>query len=76
MQKLLTALAAAGSSADQVLQLRVYVRGEVADHLDALAPVMVRHFGAARPALTGIGVASLASPQTLVEIEAVARIAA
>ena len=76
MQNLLTALAAAGSSADQVLQLRVYVRGEVADHLDALAPVMVRHFGAARPALTGIGVASLASPQTLVEIEAVARIAA
>ena len=76
VQNLLTALAAAGSSADQVLQLRVYVRGEVADHLDALAPVMVRHFGAARPALTGIGVASLASPQTLVEIEAVARVAA
>ena len=31
--------------------------------------------GAARPAVTGIGVASLASPQTLVEIEAVARVA-
>lgn len=76
VQNLLTALAAAGSSADQVLQLRVYVRGEVADHLGALAPVMVRHFGATRPALTGIGVASLASPQTLVEIEAVARVAA
>ena len=76
VQNLLTALAAAGSSADQVLQLRVYVRGEVADHIGALAPVLVRHFGAARPALTGIGVASLASPQTLVEIEAVARVAA
>ena len=76
VQNLLTALAAAGSSADELLQLRVYVRGEVADHIGALAPVLVRHFGAARPALTGIGVASLASPQTLVEIEAVARVAA
>jgi 2-iminobutanoate/2-iminopropanoate deaminase len=76
VQNLLSALAAAGSSADQVLQLRVYVRGEVADHIGALAPVLVRHFGAVRPALTGIGVASLASPQTLVEIEAVARVAA
>jgi 2-iminobutanoate/2-iminopropanoate deaminase len=76
VQNLLTALAAAGSSADQVLQLRVYVRGEVADHIGALAPVLVRHFGTVRPALTGIGVASLASPQTLVEIEAVARVAA
>jgi 2-iminobutanoate/2-iminopropanoate deaminase len=76
VQNLLTALAAAGSSADQVLQLRVYVRGEVADHIGALAPVLVRHFGAVRSALTGIGVASLASPQTLVEIEAVARVAA
>lgn len=75
VQNLLTALAAAGSSAAEVLQLRVYVRGEVADHLEALAPILVRHFGAARPAVTGIGVASLASPQTLVEIEAVARVA-
>jgi 2-iminobutanoate/2-iminopropanoate deaminase len=76
VKNLLTALEAAGSAADQVLQLRVYVRGEVAEHIEALAPVLVRHFGAARPALTGIGVASLASPQTLVEIEAVARLAA
>lgn len=75
VQNLLTALAAAGSSAAEVLQLRVYVRGEVADHIGALAPVLVRHFGAARPAVTGIGVASLASPETLVEIEAVARLA-
>jgi len=33
----------------------------------------VRHLGLPRPALTGIGVASLASPDTLVEIEAVAK---
>lgn len=66
-------LEAAGSSVEQVLQLRVYVRGEIGQHLDTVVPVLARHFGAARPALSGIGVASLASPDTLVEIEAVAR---
>lgn len=66
-------LEAAGSSVDHVLQLRVYVRGEIGEHLETVAPILVRHFGAARPALSGIGVTSLASPDTLVEIEAVAK---
>ncbi|HEX8614635.1 MAG TPA: RidA family protein [Telluria sp.] len=74
LQNLLTVLAEAGSSADNVLQLRIYVRGELADHMDALAPLMSKYFGASRPALTGIGVASLASRETLIEIEAVARV--
>ena len=65
----------AGSSFEHVLQLRVYVRGEVAEHMEALAPIMRRHFGAIRPALTGVGVASLAAPDLLVEIEAVAKVA-
>jgi 2-iminobutanoate/2-iminopropanoate deaminase len=62
----------AGSSLEDVLQIRVYVRGELADGMAQLVPVLARHFGAIRPALTGIGVASLASRDTLVEIEAVA----
>lgn len=73
LQHLKTVLAEAGASFDDVLQLRVYVRGELADGMAQLVPVMARHFGAARPALTGIGVASLASRDTLIEIEAVAR---
>jgi 2-iminobutanoate/2-iminopropanoate deaminase len=73
LQHLKTVLAEAGASFDDVLQLRVYVRGELADGMAQLVPVMARHFGAVRPALTGIGVASLASRDTLVEIEAVAR---
>lgn len=68
-------LQAAGSSIEHILQLRVYVRGEIGEHLETVAPILVRHFGAQRPALSGIGVASLASPDTLVEIEAVARLA-
>jgi 2-iminobutanoate/2-iminopropanoate deaminase len=72
---LATVLTEAGSSLDNVLQLRVYVRGELADGMSQLVPVLARHFGAIRPALTGIGVASLASRDTLIEIEAVARLA-
>lgn len=66
-------LAAAGCTAADVLSVRVYVRGEVADHLAACVPALAAFFGAARPALTGIGVASLATPDTLIEIEVVAR---
>ena len=67
-------LQAAGASVERILQLRVYVRGEIGEHLETVAPILVRHFGVTRPALTGIGVASLASPDTLVEIEAVAKL--
>ncbi len=74
LEHLRTVLEEAGSSFQQVLQLRVYVRGEVADHLEGIMPVLVRHFGEIRPALTGIGVASLVSPDLLVEIEAVAKV--
>jgi 2-iminobutanoate/2-iminopropanoate deaminase len=52
----------------------VYVRGELADGMSQLVPVLARRFGAVRPALTGIGVASLASRDTLIEIEAVAKL--
>jgi enamine deaminase RidA (YjgF/YER057c/UK114 family) len=75
IEHLRTVLDEAGSSLKNVLQLRVYVRGELADGMAQLVPVLARHFGAVRPALTGIGVASLASRDTLIEIEAVATLA-
>lgn len=71
---LATVLNEAGSSLDDVLQLRVYVRGELADGMSQVVPVLARHFGTARPALTGLGVASLASRETLIEMEAIARL--
>ena len=74
IDNLKTVLQAAGATLQDILQLRVYVRGELADQMAAIAPVFAKHFGASRPALTGIGVASLASPDTLIEIEAVARV--
>ncbi len=69
-----TVLKAADSSIENILQLRVYVRGELADNMEKVVPVIVNHLNGARPALTGVGVASLATPDTLIEIEAVAKV--
>ena len=73
LQNLRIALDAAGSDPRHVLHLRIYLRGELADHLEEVAPAIVEFFDGTRPAVTGIGVASLATPDTLVELEAVAR---
>ena len=72
LKNLKIALEAAESSIEQVLQVRVYVRGELADHMESIAPILLEFFGESQPAVTGIGVASLASPETLVEVEAIA----
>jgi 2-iminobutanoate/2-iminopropanoate deaminase len=74
MNNLNTALLAAGASIDSLVHLRIYVRGEVEDHMESIAPIMAKLLGKSRPAVTGIGVASLASKATLVEVEAIARV--
>lgn len=74
-KNLLKVLAEAGSSVEDVLQLRVYVRGEVGEHMETVVPIIAEYLGRNRPALTGVGVASLASPEILIEIEAVAKVA-
>ncbi|MFZ6709361.1 RidA family protein [Undibacterium sp. TC9W] len=74
IKNLLTVLEAANSSVANILQLRVYVRGELADHMEKVVPVLLTYLGTSRPALTGIGVASLATTDTLIEIEAVAKL--
>ncbi|EAQ63924.1 putative translational inhibitor [Marinomonas sp. MED121] len=76
MQNLKTVLEAAGSSLEDLLQVRIYVRGEVADHMAALGPVLAKYIAQSRPALTGVGVSSLASPEMLIEIEAIAQLSA
>lgn len=73
LANLRVALAAAGSSVDSLLHLRIYIRGELEDHMESLAPILAQFVGGSRPAVTGIGVASLASKATLVEVEAVAK---
>jgi enamine deaminase RidA (YjgF/YER057c/UK114 family) len=73
LNNLRMALVAAGASVDSLLHLRLYIRGELEEHMESLAPILAKFLGSSRPAVTGIGVASLASKATLVEVEAVAR---
>jgi len=70
MGNLKTVLEASGSSMENLLQVRIYVRGELNDCMAKVVPVLHAFLGDIRPALTGVGVASLASPELLVEIEA------
>jgi 2-iminobutanoate/2-iminopropanoate deaminase len=74
LDNLKIALTAAGSSVEQLLQVRVYIRGELGEHMETLAPILAGFLGESRPAVAGIGVASLASPSILVEVEAVASV--
>ena len=73
LRNLEIALEAAGSNRDGVLHLRIYLRGECGEHMSEVAPRLRSFFSNVRPAVTGIGVASLATPDTLVELEAVAK---
>jgi len=51
----------------------VLIRGELEEHMDAVAAILAEFLGNSRPALTVTGVASLATKATLVEVEAVAK---
>ncbi|MBD2309969.1 RidA family protein [Chroococcidiopsis sp. FACHB-1243] len=72
LTNLTVVLDAAGSSVENLLSLRIYVRGELGDFIEKIAPILAQFLAESRPAITGIGVASLASPETLVEVEATA----
>ncbi len=74
LENLQIALTAAGSSVGQLLHVRVYIRGELGEHMATLGPMLSEFLGDSRPAVTGIGVASLASPSLFVEVEAVASV--
>ena len=65
-------LKASNASVEHLLHVKIYIRGELADHMEAVGPIMKEYFGSSRPSVTGIGVASLASRETLVEVEAIA----
>jgi len=74
LENVRTVLAASGSRIENVLMMRIYVRGELEDHMESLVPILTGFLGTTRPAITGIGVASLASKATLVEVEVVAKV--
>jgi enamine deaminase RidA (YjgF/YER057c/UK114 family) len=67
------ALGAAGARPADITQLRIYVVDHKPEYIDQVVPRLGRFFdGAPRPAQTWIGVQSLALPDFLIEIEAIA----
>jgi enamine deaminase RidA (YjgF/YER057c/UK114 family) len=72
LANLTTVLEASGSSVESLLSLRLYIRGEVGEFVEDIAPILAQYLGKSRPSLTVIGVFSLAYPEVLVEIEATA----
>jgi enamine deaminase RidA (YjgF/YER057c/UK114 family) len=72
LTNLTVVLDASGSSVENLLSLRIYVRGELGEFMGTIAPIVAQFLAESRPAVTGIGVSSLASSETLVEIEATA----
>ena len=72
LANLTAVLDASGSSVESLLNLRVYVRGELGEFIEDIAPILAQFLGESRSSVTGIGVSSLVSPEILVEIEATA----
>lgn len=74
MENIRTALAAAGASMADVVKITTYVVDYRPEHRAIISEVRARFFAgrAAPPASTLVGVAALASPDWLIEIEAVA----
>jgi enamine deaminase RidA (YjgF/YER057c/UK114 family) len=70
------AVAAAGGSMRDVVSVRVYVVGEHIRSATVIREALLEIFHPdARPAMTWIGVAALANPDFLIEIEAIAVLA-
>ena len=66
------AVAAAGGTLRDVVALRIYIVGDHIRHTTPLRQALLDAFDDARPAMTWIGVAALANPEFIVEIEATA----
>ena len=67
-------LEGAGASITDLMHLRILVRGEASEHMAEIGGPLMKFLGGHRPAMTLVGVASLISPGTLIEIEAVAKV--
>ena len=72
LENLGRALAAAGASPADVAFLRIYIANYQPQHLAALGPLLPAFFGDSLPAQTLLGVQSLATPDLLIELEALA----
>jgi enamine deaminase RidA (YjgF/YER057c/UK114 family) len=66
------ALAAAGASPADVARITIYVVGHRPEYLPVIEQARAALFGEHRPADTVVGVQTLARPEYLIEVEAIA----
>ena len=66
------ALAAAGARPSQVAKITIYVVHYRREHLPVIEEARARLFGDHKPADTLVGVAALARPEYLIEVDAIA----
>jgi enamine deaminase RidA (YjgF/YER057c/UK114 family) len=66
------ALVAAGARPDQVARITIYVAGHRPELIPLISEARIAVFGDHRPADTLLGVATLAEPGYLIEVEAIA----
>jgi enamine deaminase RidA (YjgF/YER057c/UK114 family) len=66
------ALAAAGARPEQVARITIYVVGHRPEYLPDISEARIAVFGDHKPADTLLGVATLAEPGYLIEVEAIA----
>jgi enamine deaminase RidA (YjgF/YER057c/UK114 family) len=72
-RNLAAALEACGARLADVVSLRIYIVGDAHDEAEAVGGALREAFGSLpKPAATWIGVASLANPGFLIEVEATA----
>ena len=66
------ALAAAGARTDQVAKITIFVVGHRPEYLPVIEEARVSLFGDHKPVDTLVGVESLARPEYLIEVDAIA----
>ena len=74
VQNARAALEALGASPADLALVRVYVVDLTSERTGALVPHLMNLFAGARPSLTAIGVAALATPEFLLELEMTVRV--
>jgi len=71
VENLQSALGAIGAAPCDIAQMRIYMVDLQPESLEIAMPMIHAFLDGTQPSLTGVGVAALASPELLVEIEMV-----
>jgi enamine deaminase RidA (YjgF/YER057c/UK114 family) len=72
--RLKAALETLGATPHDIVMLKIYVVGLTPESMNESMPLVMAFLDGAQPSLTGVGVASLAAPDLLLEIEMIVQL--